>query len=138
MHDDDRKAERNLLFLSSFMLKKTNRLTRTDVENLFKTGKFVVSPNLTFKYMHISGQTGPKISFITPKTTSKLAVKRNLLRRRGYVAIKGFFKDLPPTLMGAFVYGKKGLAVFGGKKTNESDPIANLHDEIAKILNKIN
>jgi ribonuclease P protein component len=117
------------------MLKKRNRLTRKDVDMLFKGGKFVVSPNLTFKYSLEPGRSTPLVSFIAPKTASKLAVKRNLLRRRGYAVLKGYFSQLPPSIIGAFVFGKKSFEVFGAKNSLSKE---NLSNEIKKILSKIN
>jgi len=120
------------------MLKKRNRLTSNDVEMLFKHSKTAFSDNLSFKYMFKKDQTPSLVSFIAPKTASKQAVTRNLLRRRGYAVFKGYFDTLPQTLIGAFVFGKQSKEVFGGKKTKNSNPIENLDNEIKKILNKIN
>ena len=69
------------------MLPKKNRVNTKEVEKIFKEGKFLVSPNLTFKYFRINTKE-VKISFIAPKSVAKLAVQRNSLRRKGYNVLK--------------------------------------------------
>ena len=118
------------------MLPKKNRADRKTVEKVFKEGRFVNSPNLSFKYKLIAGLS-PTISFTAPKTACKRAVGRNLLRRRGYAVLKKCFDQLPSSLVGVFVFGKKSLEVFGGKKTKSYNPILNLENEIKNILSKI-
>ncbi len=128
------------------MLPKKNRLDRKLVEQIFKQGRFVNSANLSFKFIlqpHPSpllkgeGVKNTRISFITPKTASKKAVVRNLLRRRGYAVLKKYINQFPTSITGAFVFGKKSAEVFGGKKTKVYNPILNLDSEIKNILSKI-
>ncbi len=119
------------------MLSKQNRNNRKEIEQIFKSGSFVNSPNLTFKFFKTKDNL-KKISFITPKTVSKKAVARNLLRRRGDAVLKKYFKDFPVNLLGVFVFGKKSMEVFGGRKNKSYSPINNLENEIKNILNKIN
>ena len=119
------------------MLPKKNRIDKKLVEKIFKEGKFVNSSNLTLKF--VKKETGfPQIAFITPKTVSKRAVDRNLLRRRGYGALSKYIHLLPVNIVGAFVFGKKGMEFFGGRKNKTKNPIQNLENEIQKILSKIN
>ncbi len=106
------------------MLPKKNRADTKTVEKIFKEGKFLNSSNLTFKYL-ISGN-GHEISFIAPKSVAKLAVKRNLLRRRGYSALKKYIELFPSGTTGAFVFKKY------------QDDISTLENEIKAILGKIN
>ncbi|MEI8270808.1 MAG: ribonuclease P protein component, partial [bacterium] len=64
------------------MLSKKNRVNKKLIDKIFKEGRFVNSPNLTLKFIK-EESLYPKIAFISPKTASKKAVDRNLLRRRG-------------------------------------------------------
>ena len=106
------------------MLPKKNRLSRKDVDLLFKEGKSVASPNLTFKYL-VKKLPVPKISVIAPKAVSRLAVKRNLLRRRGYRALEKYINEIP-SLLGVFIFKKY------------QDDVSILENEIKNIFNKIN
>ena len=111
------------------MLPKKNRADKKDIDLLFKEVKFVNFPNLTFKYS-LTSDKEKKISFIAPKSVAKLAVKRNLLRRRGYSVLKKYLDQFPSGLLGIFVF----------KKYQEDALI--LENEIKTILknlfNKIN
>lgn len=107
------------------MLPKKNRVDKKGVDLVFKQGKFITSPHLTFKF--IFTETGnPRISFIAPKSVAKLAVKRNMLRRRGYAALSKLLSRFPPGIMGAFIFKKA------------EDDISKLEDEIKQILSKLN
>jgi ribonuclease P protein component len=126
------------------MLAKNKRVDKKTLEKIFKDGRFLNSLNLTFKYIknplgptygtpHRSDLGGsanqfvsPKISFITPKSVSKLAVKRNSLRRKGYRALEKYFSLLPSSIVGVFLF----------KKYQEDLSI--LENEIKTIFNKIN
>lgn len=118
------------------MLPKINRNTKRDVDRIFKSGKFVVSPNLSFKFIFSEAKTA-KVSFICPKSISKKATVRNKLRRRGYSAFKEQENLCPPGIHGVFIFGKNSLAVFGGAKNKKNDPFLNINDEIKAILHKI-
>ena len=107
------------------MLSKKNRVDKKTVEKIFKEGKFVNSLHLTFKFILNSDSTPPRISFIAPKNAAKLAVRRNLLRRRGYAAIKKYLNSLPAGLAGVFIFKKY------------QDDILILKNEIKTILTKI-
>ena len=119
------------------MLSKKNRLNKATVDQIFKSGRFLNSPNLTFKYIIQKDSIYPHFSFITPKTSSKSAVKRNLLRRRGYAVLKNKISSLPSGVVGVFLFDKKSLALFGGLKKKNYDPNLNLEKEIDIILNKL-
>ena len=107
------------------MLPKKNRLEKKEVDLVFKLGKFINSPHLTFKFVVNQG-TFPRISFIAPKSVAKLAVKRNLLRRCGYKALEKYINDFPANILGAFIFKKY------------QDDVLILQDEIKNILKKIN
>ena len=112
------------------MLKKKNRADRKEIDLLFKQGKFFSSPNFTFKYILFpTSRTCGKptrISFIAPKSIAKLAVQRNLLRRRGYSALKKYLDHFPLGLLGVFVFKKP-----------QTD-LSILENEIKNTLDKIN
>ncbi len=112
------------------MLPKKNRADRKDIDSIFKGGKVLNFPVLTFKYKLNDAEAAPKISFIAPKSVAKLAVKRNKLRRLGYNALKSHIKQahssLPSGIIGAFIFKK------------EEKDLSLIQDEIRKILSKIN
>ena len=108
------------------MLKKENRADRKAIEKIFTQSKLFSSENLTFRFILKNDSMEPRISFIAPKSIAKLAVKRNLLRRRGYVALKKYIDQFPLGLVGAFVFKKY------------QDDTLILENEIKNILNKLN
>lgn len=107
------------------MLSKKNRANTKEVEKIFKEGRFLVSPTFTFKYIK-NKEKEVKISFIVPKSVAKLAVTRNLLRRRGYIALKKHIKLPSLSVLGVFVFKKY------------QDDVSIISNEIENILNKIN
>lgn len=108
------------------MLLKKNRANTKAVERIFKEGKFINSPYLTFKFIVSTEISTPQISIIAPKNIAKLAVKRNLLRRHGYDALKKYINQFPAGIIGVFVFKKY------------QDDISILENEIKNILAKIN
>lgn len=108
------------------MLPKGNRADTKAVEKIFEGGRFLSSPNLTFKFILTNSCTVPRISFIVPKSVAKLAVKRNLLRRRGYSVLKKYINQFPASLIGVFIF-----------KKYQSDILV-LENEIKGVLVKIN
>jgi len=107
------------------MLKKKNRANTKTVEEIFKQGKFLNCTSLTFKFVLNKNSKEPAVSFIAPKSIAKLAVKRNMLRRRGYRALEKYIHQFPAGLVGAFIFRKA-----------ENDT-AILENEIKNILDKI-
>jgi len=107
------------------MFPKKNRVDRKIIDKIFKEGRFVNSSNLTFKFLVENG-SNRRISFIAPKSAAKLAVKRNLLRRRGYSALERHIEQFPPGLIGVFIFKKAINSVF------------EIENEIKNILNKLN
>jgi len=107
------------------MLLKKNRVDKKLIDQIFKEGKFLNSPSFTFKFIKKS-DLPLKISFIAPKSVAKLAVKRNLLRRRGYSSLKKYFNQFPSGIVGVFIF-KKAV-----------DSVLEIENEIKTILNKIN
>lgn len=107
------------------MLAKKNRADTKIVEQVLKTGKFINSQFLTFKYKLNSAHSIPRISFVAPKSITKLAVNRNKLRRLGYQALKKHINTFPIGIEGVFVF-KKPLS-----------SIKDIENEIKNILSKI-
>lgn len=107
------------------MLPKKNRVDKKGVDFIFKKGNFIVSPSFAFKFILIKNSPQPRISFITPKNIAKMAVKRNLLRRRGYSVLKRYIDQFPSGILGVFIF----------KKPEED--VLKIENEIKTILNKI-
>jgi ribonuclease P protein component len=107
------------------MLPKKNRADKKEVDLIFKQGKFITSSVFTFKFLIIQDKE-KRISMIAPKSVAKLAVKRNLLRRRGYDTFKKYLDQFPAGILGAFVFRKY------------QDDVSILENEIKTILAKIN
>jgi ribonuclease P protein component len=107
------------------MLPKRNRVNKKEVDLIFKQGRFLNSPSLTFKFIIIN-ENGRKISFIAPKSIAKLAVKRNFLRRKGYNVLQKYINSFPTGILGVFVFKKY------------QDDVLILENEIKNILAKIN
>lgn len=107
------------------MLLKNNRADRKAIEKIFKGGKFINSLCLTFKFILTNENSRPRISFVVPKNIAKMAVKRNLLRRRGYSILKKYIGQSPTGLMGVFIF----------KKYQEDVSI--IENEIKNIFTKI-
>ena len=106
------------------MLPKKRRVSKKELDLVFKQGKFISSPLLTFKF--ISNRNEPaKISFIAPKSVAKTAVARNFLRRRGYSVLEKYISKFPTGTTGAFIF----------RKSPESQ--AEIEEEIKNVLKKI-
>jgi len=109
------------------MLPKKNKANKKAIEKIFKKSTFIGARSLNFKYFLDNKDTPPKISFIVPKTIEKKAVKRNFLRRQGYLILKKYFDKIPNGLIGVFVFSK----------TKEENLLKTLEEDIKTILNKI-
>jgi ribonuclease P protein component len=108
------------------MLSKKNRANTKTVEEIFRNGKTVNSAVFSFKFLPNIKHQDTQISVIASKNITKIAVKRNLLRRRGYSTLKKFLHLFPS--------GIEGVLIF--KKYEDSKEI--LEREIKTILNKLN
>ncbi len=108
------------------MLPKQLRVDRKNINQIFKEGKFAVSPHLTFKYIRTGSKLPARISVTAPKSVAKLATTRNKLRRIGYKAVMSYINTLPNGVTGVFIF-----------KQYEDD-IPTLEHEIKDIFNKIN
>jgi len=117
------------------MILKRNRADKKAIEIVFKTGKSFSSPNLNFKFILNNNSNIPRISFIVPKTVSKKAVKRNLLKRRGYNILRKYISQLPAGVIGILVFKKYQASPIGLRPRED---ILIIENEIKNLLNKIN
>ncbi len=108
------------------MLPKNRRAGTQEVDQIFKEGRSVTSSTFHFKFIRRKDSLPPKVSFVAPKGIAKIAVKRNLLRRRGYLALKKRINGFPLGISGVFIF----------KKYQDDSSI--ISDEIKAILDKIN
>ncbi|MEO5635323.1 MAG: ribonuclease P protein component [Candidatus Paceibacterota bacterium] len=115
-----------MLLYSSSMLSKKNKVDKKTIEQIFKKGIFLNGIVLSFRFLNTSKEEKVRISFIVPKTVSKIAVKRNSLRRRGYAVLQKYMNDFPPGIVGVFTF----------KKYQDDNKI--IENEIKQILSKIN
>ncbi|MEK7614343.1 MAG: ribonuclease P protein component [Patescibacteria group bacterium] len=99
------------------MIPKGQRVKRALFPGVLKSGKAFFSERLTLRVS--SGDSGKnKFSFVTPKTVSKKAVERNLLRRRGYAAVSKINNRINPGHIFIFSF-KKGTGIVPYKEIEE-------------------
>jgi ribonuclease P protein component len=106
------------------MLPKKNRLTRQELDRVFKEGKTISGDYLYLKFLPSEDKALTQISAVVPKTISKKAVIRNRFRRKIYNSILASAKT-PPI---------KGVVVINKDISKLSEP--QLNNEINKLLNK--
>jgi len=107
------------------MFPKKNRADRNEITKIFKEGKFLNGEILTLKFILNNNSNLTRFSFVAPKTVTKSAVKRNLLRRRGYVVLEKYLNNFPVGILGAFVFKKSPPTLIA------------LENDIKFILNKL-
>src|SRR4051812_6816113 len=108
------------------MLAKKNRVDTRTVEHIFTSGKILSSPHLTFKFILTDTPASPRVSFLAPKSVAKLAVTRNMLRRRGYKALQTHITRFPAGLAGVFIF-----KIY-------HDDVATLENEIKSFIARLN
>jgi ribonuclease P protein component len=99
------------------MLKKKNRADTKTVDKIFKEGTSITSPGLTLRFVKTPQTTSPRLSFIVPKSVAKSAVKRNMLRRRGYSVLTKQIHRFPANISGVFIFKNSSA----GTEALESD-----------------
>ncbi len=108
------------------MLPKTNKINKKLFDKVFKEGKTYHSDFLYIKTLKNNGVS--KFSFVVMKKNLAGAVRRNLIKRRGFSIIKQELTNI-----------KSGVAViFFIKKGSEKITFKQLETEIKKILSKAN
>src|SRR3989344_9494954 len=93
------------------MTPKKNRINKKEADQIFATGRSVHSLALSFKFIFSKSGLPPKISFIAPKSVSKLASGRNYLRRKGYAALEKKLPFFPMGIIGVFIFKKNEYSV---------------------------
>lgn len=74
------------------MLAKKQKIPKKLFGEVIKLGRNFHSPNLSLKLLR--ALAGKKFSFVISKKVSPLAVKRNLLKRRGFAVIKKILGEI--------------------------------------------
>jgi ribonuclease P protein component len=119
------------------MLSKKNRISRKEIETLFRVGKSLSTSEILLKYVIEKDKNHKKVSFTVPKSLIKKSNKRNLLRRRGYIAIESELESLPKGFSGIFILIGRSLNNLTSRKTKKYNPVSILNLELREILNKI-
>lgn len=103
------------------MLPKKKRVTKELFQEIIKQGGTLSTSLFTFRYIK---QKAPQYAFIVPKSVAKQALKRNLLRRKGYSVLR---QNTP----------KSGAGLFFYKKHTKKITIDDIKTNIDIILSKI-
>lgn len=85
------------------MLPKNNRVKKELFLHIMKDGGKLNSSFFVFRF--VPSQT-PQFAFVAPKSVTKLALKRNKLRRSGYNALR----SMPLKKYAGIFFYKKGAA----------------------------
>ncbi|MEI6581097.1 MAG: ribonuclease P protein component [bacterium] len=110
------------------MFPKKNRADKKAIEKVFKKGTFVGCGVLGLKYLIEDKSIPLRISFVVPKTVEKKAVRRNFLKRKGYIVLKKHWNKIPEGFLGVFLFNKN-------QKTEKLS--GKIEEDIKNILNKI-
>ena len=94
---------------NSSMLKKKNRLTKEEFDDVFKNGEKNFSKNFMFLKLEKEGEF--KISTTISKKIYKKAVKRNEARRMVYRILRENLEKIPENFWGALIMIKPILEV---------------------------
>lgn len=89
------------------MLPKQKRITREQFKNTLPGGRSLYCELVSLRIAPFPGETS-RFSFVVPKAVSKSAIKRNLLRRRGYSVIEKHLQNIKNAHIYAF-FLKKGV-----------------------------
>lgn len=108
------------------MLPKKNRADKKSVDIIFKKGRIISTPTLSFRFLVDEKKGIPRVSCVVPKTISKKAVIRNTERRKAYDVLSKYINKLPKGLIGVLMF----------KKLIEDK--ADIEKEIENIIAKIN
>ncbi len=89
------------------MLPKEKRIPRGSFSDVLKNGRSFHFLFISIKIVR-SDEENSRFSFVVPKTVSKSAVKRNLVRRRGYSILGKHLESIKKPYLYAF-FMKKGV-----------------------------
>lgn len=96
------------------MLPKNRRISKKIFTAISRSkGKIIQSPFLTAKIIKKERECEGKsfFSFVVSGKVSKKAVERNLLRRRGYAAVRLVSKNIQPCFVCVFYFKKPALSL---------------------------
>lgn len=120
------------------MLLKENKLDSKNIEQIFKEKNFLNSKNLTLKFLIKKNSKVKKMAFVVGKNLIKSAVKRNFLKRTGFLVLKDFLEQFPNGFLGVFILNKNIKIDNLKDKNNLLTFREDLKREILFFLNKIN
>jgi len=89
------------------MLTRNKKISKQVFGEIIKSGRNFHSPNFSLRLLKT--RTGHKLSFVVSKKVSPTAVKRNLLKRRGYSWAKKIFSKIDKSFAGV-VFLRPGAA----------------------------
>lgn len=91
------------------MLSKKRRVTKKLFSNTIKKSESFYGENMSLRVFSIKHLTETKFSFVVSKKVSNKANERNLLKRRGYCAIKNISKPINNGFTCIFFFRKNTL-----------------------------
>lgn len=114
--EEVRVVKNSLLYSLAFMLSKANRLSRSEIELIIKTGKSINSPFFSGKWSFpsIPARNLAKASFVVSKKVFPKAVVRNRVKRRAREAFRSVLSELKSVNVVFFMKKESLLA-----KTND-------------------
>lgn len=93
------------------MLKKNNKLSRSDFTTVFGTRKVHSSLHFTFRFIKVDSFDDFGVSVVVSKKVENSAVDRNKAKRRAYYALKVLSGDFKTPFKGIFVMKKSILSM---------------------------
>lgn len=106
------------------MLAQKNRLTRTEFNEYFKQGRVYHGELLYVRVVQVKDSPDKKFSCVVSKKVAKSAVKRHLIKRRVYNALRELF----PTIQSGVV------AMVFMKKSEQTPNFARIKLEVEQLL----
>jgi ribonuclease P protein component len=114
------------------MLNKKLRVPKEVFQESFKKSKALSSDHILLRFykpdrLNVDKLVFPsKFSMVVPKSVSKKAVIRNLIKRRGYSAIRANVKNIK----------KSYICIFSFKKGSDTATFSKIKEEITYLLKK--
>ena len=110
------------------MLKKNNKLSRTDFTTVFEKNKAYSSSHFILKALEVNSWDNFGVSVVVSKKVENSAVNRNKTKRRVYYALKVLSDKFKKPFKGVFVLKKSVL------KMNFKDLEKELQDLVEKVV----
>ena len=108
------------------MLPKSQKISRSLFKNTFNKKKNIASTFFSLGFCKESKLAPARFSFVVSKKIASRAVKRNVLKRRGYSFLQKNKKNINPSF----------VVIFFLKKGVEKLSMAEFHKEIFLLLKK--